>query len=82
MLKREAIAALIGAQDMRQVIKEGTGDYVHGVYSKAARVIGVNPQAVKVWPDPLPRRIEDRVFAALYRREHGDVLPRLEAATQ
>jgi hypothetical protein len=80
MLKREAIAALIGADDMRQVVKEGAGTYVHGVYSKAARAIGVGPQAVKTWPDPLPRRIEDRVLAAMYRRNHPDEVNALSQA--
>lgn len=76
MLKREAIRLLIGAEDERQVIKEGTDTYVYGVLSKAARALGVGCQAVRTWPDPLPRRIEDRILAVLYRREHGDAVRR------
>jgi hypothetical protein len=68
MLKRNAIRMLIGATADHQVIKEGTDSYVHGVFSKAARVLQVTPQAVKDWPELLPRRIEDRVIAALCRR--------------
>jgi hypothetical protein len=36
--------------------------------SDAARAIGVTNQAISQWPDPLPRRIEDRVLAAQARR--------------
>lgn len=34
----------------------------------AAEAIGVSYQAVEKWPDPLPRRIEDRVVAAVARK--------------
>lgn len=33
-----------------------------------AREIGVSPSAVSQWPEVLPKRIEDRVLAALARR--------------
>jgi hypothetical protein len=33
-----------------------------------ARAIGVSRSAVQQWPDVLPRRIEDRVLAALARK--------------
>ena len=39
-----------------------------GSPSTAARAIGVTPQAVNDWPDPLPPRIADRVQAALWRQ--------------
>lgn len=39
-----------------------------GTLSATATAIGVTPQAVMGWPDPLPRRIEDRVVAALARK--------------
>jgi len=32
-----------------------------------ANAIGVAPQAVSKWPDPLPARIADRVIAACVR---------------
>lgn len=34
----------------------------------AADEIGCTPEAVRMWPDPLPPRIRDRVQAALWRR--------------
>lgn len=39
-----------------------------GSIRSAADAIGISYQAVDKWPDPLPRRIEDRVLAALARR--------------
>lgn len=38
-----------------------------GSVAAAAKEVGVTAQAVGQWPDPLPRRIADRVQAALYR---------------
>lgn len=38
-----------------------------GTRSAAAAAIGCTPQAISQWPDILPRRIEDRVLAALSR---------------
>jgi NaMN:DMB phosphoribosyltransferase len=46
-----------------------------GTTTAAAAAIGITPQAVADWPDELPKRIEDRVLAALYRQQHGDKLP-------
>jgi hypothetical protein len=41
----------------------------------AAKAIGVTRQAVEKWPEdhvgPLPVRIEDRVLAALWRRQQA-----------
>jgi len=39
-----------------------------GTPTLAAAAIGITPQAVGQWPDPLPKRIEDRVLAALSRK--------------
>ncbi|MPT00273.1 MAG: hypothetical protein E2581_17475 [Pseudomonas sp.] len=39
-----------------------------GTFRAAADAIGVSPQAVADWPDPLPQRIADRVLAAWARR--------------
>lgn len=39
-----------------------------GSVSKAAKAIGINPQAVSQWPDELSRAIEDRVIAAVARQ--------------
>lgn len=40
-----------------------------GTVSAAAEAVGVTSQAVGQWPDLLPKRIADRVEAALWRRE-------------
>lgn len=39
-----------------------------GSVASAAASIGVTYQAVDKWPDPLPKRIEDRVVAAVARK--------------
>ncbi len=46
-----------------------------GTIASAAQSIGVSYQAVDKWPDDLPPRIADRVYAALWKRQHGDSLP-------
>lgn len=40
-----------------------------GTEANASRLIGCTLQAVRAWPDPLPRRISDRVLAARLRLE-------------
>lgn len=50
----------------------------------AAKAVGVTRQAIGLWPDPLPKRIEDRVLAVQARRHlppHllGQHLPRITA---
>jgi len=42
-----------------------------GSTTAAARAVGVKPQAISGWPDPLPARIADRVQAALWRIANG-----------
>lgn len=44
-------------------------DKLGGTVADAARACGITPSAVSQWPDELPRRIEDRVIAAIVRRE-------------
>jgi hypothetical protein len=39
-----------------------------GTVAAAAEAVGVTYQAVVQWPEELPRRIKDRVEAALYRK--------------
>lgn len=39
-----------------------------GTAAAAAEAVGITSQAVAQWPDDLPRRIKDRVEAALYRQ--------------
>jgi hypothetical protein len=60
---------------MLYMLKSQAIELLGGTLSTAAMAIGITPQAVADWPDELPKRIEDRVLAALYRREHGDELP-------
>lgn len=40
-----------------------------GTVSEAAKAIGINSQAVTQWPEDLPRRIADRVIAALATKD-------------
>lgn len=39
-----------------------------GTVASAATAIGITSQAVTQWPDDLPPRIADRVYAALARK--------------
>lgn len=48
--------------------KDKAIELLGGTTATAADAIGISYQAVDKWPDELPRRIEDRVLAALYRR--------------
>lgn len=45
-----------------------------GTIRAAARAVGISPSAVSQWPDELPPTISDRVLAALYRREHPELI--------
>lgn len=38
-----------------------------GTVAKAAEAVHINPQAISQWPETLPRRLVDRVIAALVR---------------
>ncbi len=42
-----------------------------GTPAAAAKEVGVTVQAVAQWPDELPKRIADRVQAALWRKAQG-----------
>jgi len=42
-----------------------------GSPTSAAKAIGIKPQAVSQWPDPLTPRIADRVIAALARKKRS-----------
>lgn len=42
-------------------------DLLGGTVTAAADALGVNYQAVRQWPDPLPPRIADRVLGCLAR---------------
>lgn len=49
--------------------KQKAIELLGGTVAAAADAVGVSYQAVDKWPDPLPPRIEDRVLAALYRKQ-------------
>lgn len=39
--------------------------------TEAANAIGITPQAFGQWPDELPKRLIDRVQAALWRKQEA-----------
>lgn len=47
--------------------KQTAIDLLGGSLKSAAEAVGVTPQAVSGWPDPLSKKIADRVQAALWR---------------
>lgn len=48
--------------------KESAIRLLGGTQASVAEAIGISHAAVSQWPDPLPKRIEDRVLAALARK--------------
>lgn len=53
-----------------------------GSIAEAAKAIGVTYQAVNQWPEVLPRRIVDRVEAALWRAHKASHSRRRRAPAQ
>jgi hypothetical protein len=52
-----------------------------GTLTSAAEAIGISKQAVEKWPDPLPPRIADRVYAVLARKHlPAELLPATDHA--
>jgi hypothetical protein len=51
------------------MLKAKAIELLGGTVASAAKEIGVSYQAVNKWPDELPPRIEDRVWAALARKQ-------------
>jgi hypothetical protein len=51
-------------------------DLLGGSVTAAASAIGITPQAVTQWPEELPPRIADRVYAALARKQAPDTAKR------
>jgi hypothetical protein len=68
MLAQSLKACLNFGMDKSEAIR-----LLGGTISAAAAAVGVSPSAISQWPDPLPKRIEDRVLAALARK--GSPLP-------
>lgn len=52
---------------MASMKKTDAIDQLGGTVATAARAVGVTYQAVNQWPAELPKRIVDRVQAALWR---------------
>ena len=50
------------------MLKTKAIELLGGSVPLAAKAVGVTPQAVGKWPDPLPKRIADRVVAVVARR--------------
>jgi len=50
-----------------------------GGIKDAADAIGVTPAAIYQWPDELPKRLEDRVVAAIARKRRPKWMRDLEA---
>ena len=48
--------------------KQKAIELLGGSVTAAAAAVGVSYHAIAKWPDVLPRRIADRVEAALYRQ--------------
>jgi len=54
----------------RQMTKSNAIKLLGGSQTAAAQEIGVKPQAIRGWPEVLSQKIEDRVLAALWRRQN------------
>ena len=63
-----------------RVLKTKAIELLGGSVASAARRVGVTYQAVDKWPDELPRRIEDRVLAALARQRLPELVGRDDKA--
>jgi len=53
------------------MLKNEAIELLGGSVSSAAKAVGVSYQAVVKWPDVLPPRIADRVYAALWKQQQG-----------
>ncbi|WP_227459282.1 Cro/CI family transcriptional regulator [Cupriavidus pauculus] len=53
---------------MARMEKSKATELLGGTTSAAANAIGISPQAYSQWPDRLPKRLADRVVAAIARR--------------
>ena len=59
------------------MLKTQAIELLGGSVSAASEAIGISYQAVNQWPDVLPARIADRVYAAMARKN----MPELQGAT-
>ena len=61
------------------MLKTKAIELLGGNITAAAKAIGITYQAVDKWPDILPPRIEDRVIAAVARKQADATKPRKKA---
>lgn len=64
------------------MLKTKAIELLGGSTSTAAHAIGISYQAVDKWPDILPPRIADRVYAAIARRAMPDIAKAAAKAIQ
>jgi hypothetical protein len=55
------------------MLKTKALELLGGTVSTAASAIGISYQAVDKWPDVLPDRIADRVYAAYARKKFPEI---------
>lgn len=62
------------------MLKSQAIELLGGTVTAAAEAVGVTSSAVTQWPEELPRRIADRVLAALARKHlPAEILEGLES---
>lgn len=61
----------MNATDLPDMTKQEAIELLGGTQVAVARAIGITPQAVAQWPDPLPARLADRVIAARWRLDQA-----------
>jgi hypothetical protein len=64
------------------MLKAKAIELLGGTTALAAEAIGITPQAISQWPNELPARIADRVYAALARRPPAQYHPTTPAPDQ
>ena len=56
------------------MFKQKAIELLGGTITAASEAIGISYQAVSKWPDELPPRISDRVFAAIARKSNEEAI--------
>ena len=64
------------------MLKTKAIELLGGSISAAAEAIGISYQAVNQWPEDLPPRIADRVYAALARKNMPELAQASASITQ
>lgn len=58
--------------------KDQAIDLLGGTKKAAAHALGMTPQAIHNWPDPLPRPMADRVLGVRLRMEWREALQTMD----